>query len=354
MRRNLLSLWVTSLTVMPVLLSATTLLPGQAAAVTGPGTLTAVAAVSADYVWAVGYEPAGRILQPIIARWNGRAWREVQIAPDTVGDNTLFGVAAISKTSAWAVGDESRYRTLILHWNGRKWRQVASPAHGSLDAVAATSARNAWAVGFAGDRTVIERWNGRSWRQVRSPVRTGHLLGVTATSAANAWAVGSSGDRILLLHWNGKSWRRFPAPSPKHGALNAVTATSARNAWAVGTVAPPTTSLPQRALIEHWNGRSWRLDPVSQPPQCCGELFGVGASSARNAWAVGIGGNGPGFSYIVIERWQGRRWRPVTSPVKKGTLYGVAAIPAGRAWTVGLGNDAEGSLIMTWNGTAWH
>jgi len=222
-----------------------------------------------------------------------------------------------------------------------------------MDAVAATSARNAWAVGSAGDNTVIEHWDGRSWRRVRSPVRRGQLTGVTATSAASAWAVGSSGDRILLLHWNGKSWRRFPAPSPKNSTLQAVTATSGRNAWAVGMIAQPPSPL-SRVLIEHWNGRAWRLDPVTQPPHCCGELFGIGASSARDAWAVGLGGGGPGFSYIAIERWRGHRWRPVTSPVKKGVLYGVAATSAGRAWTVGLDDQPEASLIMTWNGTAWH
>jgi hypothetical protein len=41
--------------------------------------------------------------------------------------------------------------SLILHWNGTKWAQVASPNPSSssnvLNAVAASSALNAWAVG---------------------------------------------------------------------------------------------------------------------------------------------------------------------------------------------------------------
>jgi len=36
-------------------------------------------------------------------------------------------------------------------------------------------------------------------------------MGVSATSAKNAWAVGYLGfidvKRALILHWNGKSWR---------------------------------------------------------------------------------------------------------------------------------------------------
>ena len=41
-------------------------------------------------------------------------------------------------------------KTLILHWNGAKWAQVASPTPSSssiLNAVAASSASNVWAVG---------------------------------------------------------------------------------------------------------------------------------------------------------------------------------------------------------------
>ena len=44
--------------------------------------------------------------------------------------------------------------------------------------------------------------------------------------------------RTLILHWNGKSWTQVPSPNPggpSHGnLLFGVTATSARNAWAVG------------------------------------------------------------------------------------------------------------------------
>ena len=60
--------------------------------------------------------------------------------------------------------------TLILHWTGTVWEQVHSPNptpdHGeNLTGVAATSARNAWVVGYAGGggQVLIARWNGVSW-----------------------------------------------------------------------------------------------------------------------------------------------------------------------------------------------
>jgi hypothetical protein len=101
-----------------------------------------------------------------------------------------------------------------------------------LEGVVATSSRNAWAVGFtngAGEtdagasRVLVERWNGRVWRQVPVTValspavaHTEGLAGVAATSRRNAWAVGSvqhtatSTQSALILHWNGASWSPVP------------------------------------------------------------------------------------------------------------------------------------------------
>ena len=76
--------------------------------------------------------------------------------------------------------------------------------------MAATSASNAWAVGFEGRNTLILHWNGHAWKQVASPSMTGGTLltGVAASSPANVWAVGdfrnsNSGNtpfQVLALH----------------------------------------------------------------------------------------------------------------------------------------------------------
>ena len=84
---------------------------------------------------------------------------------------------------------------------------------GSLVAVAATSASNAWAVGytsFSSPKTLIVRWNGESWKRVPSPgPADGYLYGVAAVSARSAWAVGCTdyGTKTLVLRWNGKTWK---------------------------------------------------------------------------------------------------------------------------------------------------
>jgi hypothetical protein len=70
-----------------------------------------------------------------------------------------------------------------------------------VEAVAATSAGNAWAVGLvgtaSGDKTLMLHWNGRRWTQSRSPnlgTSGTELFGASAGSAHNVWAVGTFTD----------------------------------------------------------------------------------------------------------------------------------------------------------------
>ncbi|HXJ66679.1 MAG TPA: hypothetical protein VNN79_23210, partial [Actinomycetota bacterium] len=64
--------------------------------------------------------------------------------------------------------------------------------------------------------------------------------GVAATSSTNAWAVGgysnASVGRTLIEHWDGRAWKVQPSPpmeSTTLSELNSVAATSSTNAWAV-------------------------------------------------------------------------------------------------------------------------
>jgi hypothetical protein len=242
----------------------------------------------------------------------------------------LNGVAATSARDVWAVGF-SGSKALILHFNGTAWRRVASPAAGGTFAlladVTAISPHNAWAAGDAGDKTLIEHWNGTAWRRVPSPSpqRPSFLSGISAASAGNIWAVGGLG-KTLILHWNGTAWRHVPSPSPRGGAmLDDVTVISASDAWATG-------SSDRGTLILHWNGTAWRHARSPAVRRGAG-LIGISGTSARNVWAVGA----------------------------TGGLVAVVAARAGFAAPAGLGRPlpaagarpAAKPLIMHWNGTAW-
>ena len=178
-------------------------------------------ATSARDAWAVGDTFAPNTGSSLILHWNGATWKRVA-SPNPAGQVTeviLDGVAATSDKDAWAVGEFSMSngegRTIALHWNGRAWKTVPSPNPSfetELSSVAAISAKNAWAVGRyrvgSADQTLIVRWNGRAWKRVASPTASGIslLTGVAASSASNVWAVGefrvgnTAPLQVLALH----------------------------------------------------------------------------------------------------------------------------------------------------------
>jgi hypothetical protein len=319
--------------------------------------------------------------------WNG-------VQPVKYGSDVV-AVAMSSACSAWAVGGvvgtggTEISEPFVLHWNGPTWTQQAAPVYpnqvSGLSAVAATSSRNAWAVGYGPApgvtggtfQALILRWDGSTWTRQPAPQPSGPLVneltGVTATSARDAWAVGyyfnGAHTQTLILHWSGRAWTRVPSPDPggrtRFNTLTAVTANSATNAWAVGySLAPHAPPTSTAAFVLHWNGRSWARTPI--PDQSVPvELTSVTATSPRNAWAVGYDQLAGGVEDTVILHWNGRAWKRQPSPNRsKGSnplppddvLEGVAATSARDAWAVGDYRDASGGfscLILHWNGRAW-
>jgi hypothetical protein len=140
------------------------------------------------------------------------------------------------------------------------------------------------------------------------------------------------------------------------GQLTGVSALSASDAWAVGISAG---SNPSATLILHWNGTAWVR--VRGPAIPFNVLDGVSMVSARDGWAVGnwddtTTNNQP----TLILHWNGTRWSKVPSPSPGNDgnhLLGVSAISATDAWAVGYYFTSPGgleySLILHWNGTRW-
>jgi hypothetical protein len=331
------------------------------------GRFTAAAATSADDVWAVGLTSG----PPLIWHWNGAAWVDYPFSPDLY----FNGVSAVSPTDAWAVGGTYWFYptdTVAYHWNGTSWNQVPTPTPGGsalFNGVAATSADNAWAVGSIGggpgspEYTVplIEHWNGKKWTQqfFRLPVNSGQFTAVAATSADNAWAVGWTGSQApngaLIEHWNGKKWKRLPANTPGgYGVLQGVAATSPDNAWAIGHTNTTATS---QSLTLHWNGKRWSVVPSPNPTGDT-NLLAVGATSAGNAWAVGYtnpSSCNPMCGTIAIH-WNGKAWSVVPTPDPPAdfldAFLGVVAISPDDAWAVGT-TDWGSTIIAHWNGHTW-
>ena len=302
----------------------------------GYNQLEGVAATSACNALAVGYDYNGTANQTLILRWSGTAWK-VQRSSDPGGstnDNELSGVAATSSHNAWAVGyyyNGTADQTLIEHWNGKAWKVEPSPNPGgsannnAFSGVAAASSKNAWAVGYyikgTTLRTLVERWNGKKWTVQSSP-SPGHsctttlaatalrgrsigLSSVAATSPSNAWAVGircgTKATQTLIEHWNGKAWKVQQSPNPggsaNTSAFSGVAATSSTNAWAVGNYFKNRNAAGE-TLVERWNGTAWKVQPSpnADPSRDQNGLVDVAATSSTNAWAVGSDGSLAGGS----------------------------------------------------------
>jgi hypothetical protein len=344
-----------------------------------------IAAAPLGRAWAVGTVwPTTQASRSVIERWTGERWR-MEAGPNLgVSSSSLAEVAVVARHSAWAVGKVTGGLTtgaLIERWNGRSWRRVRSPSPGgltgtsSLSGIAALSPRQAWAVGFftfvappptfqESDRTLVEHWNGKSWRQVASPspgdLFGSYLLAVGALSGSSAWAVGYYYDGAghqhgMILRWNGRNWQRSPSPHPgdtqSNSVLYGVVATSPRNAWAVGAYS---TTQGTQTLIERWNGRRWRQ--VRSPDPAPGSyLYAVAASSSSDAWAVG-----EYLNRTLTVHWNGTAWRQVPSPdpsgpLRESFLSAVAVSSPSSAWAGGFYDvpGAERTLILHWNGKIW-
>jgi len=345
--------------------------------------LSGVAMLPTCQAWAVGTtnNPPRMLIEELI----GSSWIK-QVIPVIGSQAELASVTATAPDSAWAVGSDhptgKQIQGLIIRWNGGSWTTQTTPAlgHGAvsslLSAVAASSASNAWAVGNYGNgkvqQTLILHWNGIAWKEAASPDPSGaahssKLTSVTVISRDDAWAAGYyrdsarfAGSRTLILHWNGKTWSQVPSPTPTpahQGMLFGITATSPRNAWAVGYTTMPNDS----TLVLHWNGRAWSQQRSPNPPNPnqtpLWRLFGVSATSASNAWAVGY--QGPSSFSSVILHWNGRAWRWVSSPSVGGDDIpsAVTASPAGGAWAVGFYHPdfplGDAAFTIHWNGTTW-
>jgi hypothetical protein len=82
-----------------------------------------------------------------------------------------------------------------MHWDGQAWSTVAAPEVGGLNAVAAISADDGWAVGNS-----ILHWDGSSWTKVADAQET--LYAITFIDKDDVWAVG---EGMLTMHWDGQA-----------------------------------------------------------------------------------------------------------------------------------------------------
>jgi hypothetical protein len=316
--------------------------------------------------------------------------------PDS--DNFLKDVVAIAPDDAWAVGyhvnsDTQVYGSLAEHWDGTAWSIVSAPGL-ELNAVAATSSSDVWAVGGDYEGAKVYHWDGQNCNGVPQGFRArdpcwsvvftvphdeadgAALNDIGASSPTDVWAVGSVGLRTgsrrpLVVHGDGLTWQIVPAAEPPgEGWLSGVAAMSERNVWAVGTYATDHA----HPLAEHWDGTQWRIVPTPDPsgPNVSNDLDDVVAASPDEVWALGkhVNFHSHDWRPFVI-RWRhtvGHAcgsarsnfgcWTEVPTPELECRNSMVSAAPITRQdiWAVGTescSGDREVTLIEHWDGEQW-
>ncbi len=193
-----------------------------------PGELESLVVTGARSAWVAGdiFSASSAPVGDVLLRWNGSTWHIVSFPLHGTNEN-VWQLAAGPGGAVWAVGDshdnaQTTFTPLSMAWNGTSWRKVAvpAPANSELGGVTFVPGGTAWAVGawaagesFGGSYTLILRWTGKAWSQVASPTPyTDTVLdAVAATSPRDAWAVGSAYVqgwwKGYILHWNGSTWQ---------------------------------------------------------------------------------------------------------------------------------------------------
>jgi hypothetical protein len=260
------------------------------------------------------------------------------------------------------------------------WRKVATvtQAKGAaeFDSIAAVSASDAWASGrtiTSGGKQppVIEHWAGRSWQRLRlsaTAARTWRSFGlsgglVTASSARNAWVVGWAASAIHYTRYNGHRWAYGSIPGNTQQALTVpvvVRTFGPHDTWVFGvnvSVSAKTSATTPYAA--QFTGHRW----VHRRVPGSGAIVAVTSVSPRNMLAL-VGTDeylGLGTSTPTMVRWNGRKWTPLR--VRPTGLPGASnatamAVSRGHIWIAGdhrvanpLGTWADFAAELT--GSQW-
>ncbi|HVU66480.1 MAG TPA: hypothetical protein VHD63_05100 [Ktedonobacteraceae bacterium] len=221
----------------------------------GKNALVALSGTGSDNLWAVGFSvPLQGPMVPLIEHWNGSKWSVSHLS--TSVSLQFTSVKALTANNVWAVGYEYGTRDgknfvqpVTEHWNGSQWSSVTNPdlrakGGGNLYSISGDSADDLWAVGSQnnGSAMLTEHWNGSKWSIVTSPAvapgNSNWLASVAVSSPNNVWAVGrvassQGGFDPFVLHWDGQQWQVLSDPTSNAGELDIVSFVGSQ-VWIVG------------------------------------------------------------------------------------------------------------------------
>ena len=233
-----------------------------------------------------------------------------------------------------------------------------------MSTVAAVSARDAWAFGFADTRAygsaLIRHWNGKAWAVVRLPPKIAAAWNrqlpefVTAAASRGAVLMFSVASEGYYLLGTGRHWRigKLPGITSTVGYdITSAAVFSATDAWAFGIKSADTRAgWRYGAYAAHFNGRRWAAAPVSvrpaaNPPSVA--FPAVSAISPDDIWAI------TGSTVLRRTSRSAGFYKAAVQPglARGAVLTSIVAEPGGTVWVTGVQRGSE--FAARWNGSGW-
>jgi hypothetical protein len=314
--------------------------------------LLASAGTSTDDVWAVGYVDSSPSPNTTAARhWDGHVWSDATTPSPCAYAAMLTAVTAVAADDVWAVGfckqTSQTAKPLIEHYDGTSWTRVKAPSPSNMStlyAVSADSANDIWAVGInthAPFGSIVEHWDGTSWSLTPAPA--GWLASVKAFSPDDVWAVDIIDHQVI--HWDGTSW----LPIDPFSYPGGVGGDSATDVWVVGSSGHKVAT----SQAYRYDGSTWTPTLVAPVRGTSQGLTSVYVDSPTDVWATGATGYARS-SHGYLEHWNGTSWTTVLKPLPRGLTSSVLAFGASDAWVFGqIDNTTRATNAEHWDGHNW-
>jgi hypothetical protein len=280
-------------------------------------------------------------------------WRVVSTYPQA---SYMQAVSATGATNAWAVGGTGCCNLFVTHWNGKKWETIAVP--GNIGGGFTNQVTGASVAAIAGGRAMIFvasedeelgtswvvafEWRGRSWsaEQAFADLPGGAI----ASGPDDVW--GFDSGTPSADHYNGTSWSQVSIPV----IVAQASGNAAAGDWVTGTVA----AQPERVELLHWSKGAWLnavLPKIAVPKG--DQMFpgAVDAATLADIWVtVSVGPSaGRGPVTAVLLHWNGKAWSKVAVP-KGVSLSSLASDGHGGAW---LTSDTAAPVMYHYSGGRW-
>jgi len=179
-----------------------------------------------------------------------------------------------------------------------------------------------------------------------------YFYGVTCVSATECWATGTTQllTQALIEGFDGTSWK-IAVKDTSATYFYGSACVSADDCWAVGTATTTSAPVP-KPIILHFTGQAWT--PMASPAVSDGGFFSVSCPSSTECWAAGDQTTGS-TQNPLLEIYSDGVWTIASAPSQPGNagLEGIACPASDDCWAVGIPGDSGPALIEHYDGTSW-